>query len=149
MTENSSLSKESSIASCSSSSCSSFSSINGGNSGQQELSYINEELFAHRPPKSSPSLKGAEMDTRTAQPNVGFRNVVKDSINLDSGGLTLTTSVNGARRNLQYKDSPRPLLPSKSMDVTYVISIDRTTKAVPANAVKLSRRFSRAVALLM
>ncbi|KAI4964929.1 hypothetical protein ZWY2020_057835 [Hordeum vulgare] len=141
MTENSSLSIESSRASCSSSSCSSFSSMDGSKSAQQELPYINEELFAQRPPKSSPNLKGAEMDTRTAQPNVGFRDIVKDSINRDSGGLTVTTLGNGARRNLQYKDSPRPLLLSKSMDGTYVISIDRTTNAVPANVVESSRRF--------
>ncbi|KAF7014916.1 unnamed protein product [Triticum aestivum] len=141
MTENSSLSIESSRASCSSSSCSSFSSIDGSKSAQQELPYINEELFPQGPPKSSPSLKGADMDTKTAQPNVGFRDIVKDSINRDSGGLTVMTTANGARRNAQYKDSPRPLLLSKSMDGTYVISIDRTTKAVPANVVESSRRF--------
>ncbi|VAH43990.1 unnamed protein product [Triticum turgidum subsp. durum] len=141
MTENSSLSIESSRASCSSSSCSSFSSIDGSKSAQQELPYISEELFPQRSPKSSPSLKGADMDTKTAQPNVGFRDIVKDSINRDSGGLTVMTTANGARRNAQYKDSPRPLLLSKSMDGTYVISIDRTTKAVPANVVESSRRF--------
>lgn len=138
MTENSSLSIESSRASCSSSSCSSFSSIDGSKSVQQELPYINEELFVQLPPKISPDLKGADMDTKSGQPN-GFRDVVKDSINRDSGGLIVKTSAKDSRRNLQYKDSPRPLLLSKSMDGTYVISIDRSTK-VPVNVTESSRR---------
>uniref|UniRef100_A0A0D3GT87 DUF4378 domain-containing protein n=1 Tax=Oryza barthii TaxID=65489 RepID=A0A0D3GT87_9ORYZ len=140
MTENSSLSIESSRASCSSSSCSSFSSLDGNKSIQQELPYINEQLFVQRPLKSSPSLKDPVMDTRSGQSNIGFRDIVKDSINRDTGGLTVKTSVKDARRNGQYKDSPRPLLLSKSMDGTYVIGIDRSTK-VPANAVESSRRF--------
>ncbi|KAG8081028.1 hypothetical protein GUJ93_ZPchr0007g5771 [Zizania palustris] len=40
----------------------------------------------------------------------------------------------------QCKDSPRPLLLSKSMDGTYVIGIDRSNK-VPVNPVESSRRF--------
>ncbi|KAL6657633.1 hypothetical protein ACP70R_005413 [Stipagrostis hirtigluma subsp. patula] len=127
-TEKSSLSLESSRASSSSSSCSSFSSLDGNKSVQQELPYINEELFEQRSLKSSPSLKGTEMDTKSGHPNVGFRDIVKDSINRDSGGLTVKTSMQEARRNGQYKDSPRPLLLSKSMDGTYVIGIDRSTK---------------------
>uniref|UniRef100_A0ACD5UJX6 Uncharacterized protein n=1 Tax=Avena sativa TaxID=4498 RepID=A0ACD5UJX6_AVESA len=141
MTENSSLSIESSRASCSSSSCSSFSSIDGSKSVQQEPPYINEELFVQRPLKSSPSIKGASADTKTGQPNVGFRDIVKDSINRDSGGLTVKTSALETRRNTQYKDSPRPLLLSKSMDGTYVIGIDRSSKVVPVNVVESSRRF--------
>ncbi|KAL5199152.1 hypothetical protein ABZP36_002664 [Zizania latifolia] len=140
MTENSSLSIESSRASCSSSSCSSFSSLDGNKSIQQELPYINEQLFVQRPLKSSPSLKDPVTDTKCGKPNVGFRDIVKDSINRESGGLTVKTSVNEARRNGQFKDSPRPLLLSKSMDGTYVIGIDRSTK-VPVNAVESSRRF--------
>uniref|UniRef100_A0ACD5YRK4 Uncharacterized protein n=1 Tax=Avena sativa TaxID=4498 RepID=A0ACD5YRK4_AVESA len=141
MTENSSLSIESSRASCSSSSCSSFSSMDGSKSVQQEPPYINEELFVQRPLKSSPSVKGASADTKTGQPNVGFRDIVKDSINRDSGGLTVKTSALETRRNMQYKDSPRPLLLSKSMDGTYVIGIDRSSKVVPVNVVESSRRF--------
>lgn len=141
MTENSSLSIESSRASCSSSSCSSFSSIDGSKSVQQEPPYISEELFVQRPLKSSPSLKGASADAKTMQPNFGFRDIVKDSINRDSGGLTVKTSALETRRNVQYKDSPRPLLLSKSMDGTYVIGIDRSSKVVPVNVVESSRRF--------
>ncbi|KAL5197083.1 hypothetical protein ABZP36_000595 [Zizania latifolia] len=140
MTENSSLSIESSRASCSSSSCSSFSSLDGNKSIQHELPYINEQLFVQRPLKSSPSLKDPVMDTKSGQPNIGFRDIVKDSINRESGGLTVKTSVNEARRNGQCKDSPRPLLLSKSMDGTYVIGIDRSNK-VPVNAIESSRRF--------
>ncbi|KAM0825064.1 hypothetical protein ACQ4PT_069805 [Festuca glaucescens] len=136
MTENSSLSIESSRASCSSSSCSSFSSVDASKSVQQEPPYINEKLFAQRPLKNSPSLKG-----KTGQPNVGFRDIVKDSINQDSGGLTVKTSALEPRKNMQYKDSPRPLLLSKSMDGTYVIGIDRSSKVVPVNVVEPSRRF--------
>lgn len=138
MTENSSLSIESSRASSSSSSCSSFSSLDGNKSVQQELPYINEELFVQRSLKSSPSLKESDMNTKSGHPNVGFRDIVKDSINRDPGGLTVKTSVQEARRNGQYKDSPRPLLLSKSMDGTCIIGIDRTTK-VPANVTE-SRR---------
>ncbi|KAG0545700.1 hypothetical protein BDA96_02G384700 [Sorghum bicolor] len=138
MTENSSLSIESSRASSSSSSCSSFSSLDGNKSVQQEPPYINEELFVQRSLKSSPSLKESDMNTKSGHPNVGFRDIVKDSINRDPGGLTVKTSVQEARRNGQYKDSPRPLLLSKSMDGTCIIGIDRTTK-VPANVTE-SRR---------
>lgn len=138
MTENSSLSIESSRASSSSSSCSSFSSLDGNKSVQQELPYINEELFVQRSLKSSPSLKESDMNTKSGHPNVGFRDIVKDSINRDPGGLTVKTSLQEARRNGQYKDSPRPLLLSKSMDGTCIIGIDRTTK-VPANVTE-SRR---------
>ncbi|CAD6223173.1 unnamed protein product [Miscanthus lutarioriparius] len=137
MTENSSLSIESSRASSSSSSCSSFSSLDGNKSVQQELPYINEELFVQRSLKSSPSLKESDMNTKSGHPNVGFRDIV-NSINRDPGGLTVKTSVQEARRNGQYKDSPRPLLLSKSMDGTCIIGIDRTTK-VPANVTE-SRR---------
>ncbi|CAO1939413.1 unnamed protein product [Urochloa humidicola] len=112
-TENSSLSIESSRASSSSSSCSSFSSLDGNKSVQQELPYINEELFVQRSLNSSPSLKDTDMNTKSGLPNVGFRDIVKDSINRDSGGLTVKTSVQEARRNGQCKDSPRPLLLSK------------------------------------
>lgn len=88
--------------------------------------------------KSSPSLKESDMNTKSGHPNVGFRDIVKDSINRDPGGLTVKTSLQEARRNGQYKDSPRPLLLSKSMDGTCIIGIDRTTK-VPANVTE-SRR---------
>ncbi|KAM0922357.1 hypothetical protein ACQ4PT_006282 [Festuca glaucescens] len=141
MTENSSLSIESSRASCSSSSCSSFSSVDASKSVQQEPPYINEEPFLQRPLKNSPSLKEASADTKTGQPNIGFRDIVKDSINRDSGGLTVKTSALEPRKNMQYKDSPRPLLLSKSMDGTYVIGIDRSSKVVPVNVVEPSRRF--------
>ncbi|GJN11110.1 hypothetical protein PR202_ga29278 [Eleusine coracana subsp. coracana] len=139
-TENSSLSNESSRASSSSSSCSSFSSLDGNKSVQQELPYTNEELFVQRSLKSSPSLKGTDVDTKPGHPNVGFRDIVKDSINRDTGGLTVKTSVQEARRNGQYKDSPRPVLLSKSMDGSIVIGIDRSTN-VPANVTESSRRF--------
>ncbi|RLM85997.1 protein LONGIFOLIA 2-like [Panicum miliaceum] len=138
-TENSSLSIESSRASSSSSSCSSFSSLDGNKSVQQELPYINEELFVQRSLKSSPSLKESDMNTKSGHPNVGFRDIVKDSINRDSGCLTVKTSVQEARRNGQYKDSPRPLLLSKSMDGTCIIGIDRSTK-VPATVAESNRR---------
>lgn len=95
-----------------------------------------------RPLKNSPSLKDASADAKAGQPNeVGFRDIVKDSINRDSGGLTVKTSALEPRKNMQYKDSPRPLLLSKSMDGTYVIGIDRSSKVVPVNVVEPSRRF--------
>lgn len=138
-TDNSSLSIESSSASSSSSSCSSFSSLDGNKSVQQELPYINDELFVQRSLNSTPTLKESDMNTKSGHPSVGFRDIVKGSINRDSGGLTVKTSVQEARRNGQYKDSPRPLLLSKSMDGTCIIGIDRSTM-VPANVTESSRR---------
>jgi hypothetical protein len=138
-TENSSLSNESSRASSSSLSCSSFSSLDGNKSVQQELPYVNEELFVQRSLKNSPSLKGTDMNSKPGHPNVAFRDIVKDSINRDTGGLMVKTSVQEARRNGQYKDSPRPVLLSKSMDGSIVIGIDRSTN-VPANVTESSRR---------
>lgn len=146
-TENSSLSIESSSDSSSSYPCTSFSSLDGNKSVQQELPYTSEELFAQRPLKSSPSLREPDMNAKSGHPNVGFRDIVKDCINRDSGGLTVKTSVQEARRNGQHKDSPRPLLLSKSMDETCIIGIYRTTK-VPAN-VNGSRRCLQAVTLFL
>jgi hypothetical protein len=139
-TENSSLSNESSRASSSSSSCSSFSSLDGNKSVQQELPYTNEELMVQRLLKRSPSLKGTDMDTKPRHPNVTFRDIVKDSSNRDTGGLMVKTSVQEARRNGQYKDSPRPVLLSKSTDGSIVIGIDRSTN-VPSNVTESSRQF--------
>ncbi|XP_006650200.1 protein LONGIFOLIA 2-like [Oryza brachyantha] len=135
MTENSSLSMESSSrASSSSSSRSSFSSTDIINKPvqQQQLSYISEDRFVGKPPRScSQSVK------------CGFRDIVKGSINREPHGLAIKTSAKESRKGL-HKDSPRPLLISKSSDGTYVIGIDRSTGSVPANSHESSRppRFS-------
>lgn len=84
-------------------------------------------------------MKETDMNSKSGHPNVGFRDIVKDSINRESGGLTVKTSVQEARRNGQYKDSPRPLLLSKSMDGTCIIGIDRSTK-VPATVTESNWR---------
>ncbi|KAJ3697978.1 hypothetical protein LUZ61_001683 [Rhynchospora tenuis] len=109
LTENSSLSMESSRPSCSSSSCSSFSSAN-------EV-FLTEKLSKETPrPKTAPCYSD-------------FRNIVKESINRDPNvGMTVkTTPKEEMPKNvLKHKDSPRPLLLSKSSDGTYVIGIDRS-----------------------
>lgn len=109
MTENSSLSMESSRASCSSSSCSSFSSVN-------------DAFFTEKPSKETQRLKTAPCYSE-------FRNIVKDSINREPHeGLTLKTKSREEmpKKMPKHNDSPRPLLLSKSMDGTYVIGIDRS-----------------------
>ncbi|OAY64146.1 Protein LONGIFOLIA 2 [Ananas comosus] len=95
---------ESSRASFSSTSSSSFSSVD-------------QSFFSDRPAKSS----------------FDIRDVVKDSINGDSKGLSIKTSCKEAKsdKELKYKDSPRPLLLSKSLDGTYVIAINRGVKEEP------------------
>jgi hypothetical protein len=109
LTENSSLSMESSRASCSSSSCSSFSSVN-------------DAFFTEKPSKET-------LRPKTTPCYSEFRNIVKESINRDShGGLTLRTTPKEEmpKKILKHNDSPRPLLLSKSQDGTYVIGIDRS-----------------------
>lgn len=144
MTENSSLSMESSRASSSSSSCSSFSSTDINRPIQQELSYINKERFAGKPPRSSQtkSVKCSKTEAKTKDPHTGFRDIVKESINRETHGMTIKTSTKESRKGL-HKDSPRPLLISKSTDGTYVIGIDRST-GVPGYVHESSRppRFS-------
>ncbi|KAF0922443.1 hypothetical protein E2562_036559 [Oryza meyeriana var. granulata] len=130
MTENSSLSMESSSrASSSSSSCSSFSSTDIKKPVQQELSYINEERFVGKPPRSSESLVNcSKTGAKSKEPHTSFREIVKGSINRESHGLAIKTWTKESRKGL-HKDSPRPLLISKSTDGTYVIGIDRSTGA--------------------
>ncbi|KAJ4762935.1 LONGIFOLIA protein [Rhynchospora pubera] len=109
LTENSSLSMESSRPSCSSSSCSSFSSAN-------------EVFFTEKLSKDT-------LRPKTAPCYSDFRNIVKESINREpNAGMTVkTTPKEEMPKNvLKHKDSPRPLLLSKSSDGTYVISIDRS-----------------------
>ncbi|KAG8063009.1 hypothetical protein GUJ93_ZPchr0003g18036 [Zizania palustris] len=108
MTENSRLSMESSQASSSSSSCSSFSSTD-----------INK-------PASKTETKSKD-DRHMC--STGFRGIVKESINRESHGLAIKTTSSKADscRNGLHKDSPRPLLISRSADGTYVIGIDRST----------------------
>ncbi|KAL5217088.1 hypothetical protein ABZP36_017772 [Zizania latifolia] len=128
MTENSSVSIESSQASSSSSSCSSFSSTDINRPAQQEISKTEAKS------KDDPHMY-----------STGFRDIVKESINRESHGLAIKTSSSKADscRNGLHKDSPRPLLISRSADGTYVIGIDRST-GVPAYAHESSRppRFS-------
>ncbi|PUZ40652.1 hypothetical protein GQ55_9G441500 [Panicum hallii var. hallii] len=141
-TENSILSMESSRVSSSSSSCSSLSSLDGSKPVQQELPYINEEPVEGRTVRNSRSLKSSNKVVKSKQRNTDFRDVVKDSISRDSGVLTIKTTTM-AQRNGLHKDSPRPLLISKSTDGTYVIAIDRSS-GLPAYVGEPSRqpRFS-------
>ena len=93
--------------------------------------------------RSSRSLKSSNKVVKSKQRNnTDFRDVVKDSINRDSGILTIKTTTI-AQRNGLHKDSPRPLLISKSTDGTYVIAIDRSS-GLPAYVGEPSRqpRFS-------
>ncbi|RLN40479.1 protein LONGIFOLIA 1-like [Panicum miliaceum] len=126
-TENSILSTETSRATSSSSFCSSMSSLDGSKPVQQELSYIlNEEPVVGRTVRSSQSLKSSNKEVRSKQGNTDFRDAVKDSIKRDSGVLAIKRTTM-AQRNGSHKDSPRPLLVSKSKDGTYMIAVDRSS----------------------
>uniref|UniRef100_A0A0D9VVB6 DUF4378 domain-containing protein n=1 Tax=Leersia perrieri TaxID=77586 RepID=A0A0D9VVB6_9ORYZ len=141
MTENSSFSMESSRASSSSSSCSSFSSTDINRQVRPELPYINEERFVGKPPRSSQSAKCSNTKAKSKDPHTGFRDIVKESINRETHGLAIKTSTKESRKGL-HKDSPRPLLISKSTDGTYVIGVDRST-GVPAYVHESSSRPAR------
>ncbi|TKV95511.1 hypothetical protein SEVIR_9G368300v4 [Setaria viridis] len=127
MAENTILSMESSRVSSSSSSCSSLSSLDGSKPVQQELPYINKDPAVGRTVRSSRSLKSCNKEVKSKQRNTDFRDVVKDSINREPGVLAIKTTTM-AQRNGLHKDSPRPLLISKSTDGTYVIAIDRSSE---------------------
>ena len=90
--------------------------------------------------RSSRSLKSSNKVVKSKQINTDFRDVVKDSINRDSGILTIKTTTI-AQRNGLHKDSPRPLLISKSTDGTYVIAIDKSS-GLPAYVGSRQPRFS-------
>uniref|UniRef100_K4A5L5 DUF4378 domain-containing protein n=1 Tax=Setaria italica TaxID=4555 RepID=K4A5L5_SETIT len=127
MAENTILSMESSRVSSSSSSCSSLSSLDGSKPVQQELPYINKDPAVGRTVRSSRSLKSCNKEVKSKRRNTDFRDVVKDSINREPGVLAIKTTTM-AQRNGLHKDSPRPLLISKSTDGTYVIAIDRSSE---------------------
>ncbi|CAL4931593.1 unnamed protein product [Urochloa decumbens] len=125
--ENGILSMESSKVSSSSSSCSSLSSLDSSKPVQQELPYIKEEPVVGRTVRSSQGLNSCDKEVKFKQRNTDFRDVVKDSINRDLGVLPIKTTTM-AKRNGLHKDSPRPLLISKSTDGTYVIAVDRSSE---------------------
>ncbi|XP_062213718.1 protein LONGIFOLIA 1-like [Phragmites australis] len=141
MTENSSHSAESSRASSCSSSCSSFSSLDGSKPVEKGLPCINKKPVVGRALRSLGSLRSSGTEAKSKQPSTNFRDVIKDS-NRDSHGLAIKTTTM-AQRNGLHKDSPRPLLISKSTDGTYVIAIDRSS-GLPAYVDESSRqpRFS-------
>nr|AGT16623.1 hypothetical protein SHCRBa_261_H05_F_70 [Saccharum hybrid cultivar R570] len=140
VTENSTHSTESSRASSASSSCSSLSSLNSGKPAQQKLPCINEKpvVGRSRTMRSSRSFKSPDTEVKSKQPKTEFRDVVKDSINQGSRVLAIKTKMMEQRDRL-HKDSPRPLLISKSTDGTYVIAIDRSN-VPPAYVNESSRR---------
>jgi len=140
VTENSTHSTESSRASSASSSCSSLSSLNSGKPAQQKLPCINEKpvVGRSRTMRSSRSFKSSDTEVKSKQPKTEFRDVVKDSINQGSRVLAIKTKMMEQRDRL-HKDSPRPLLISKSTDETYVIAIDRSN-VPPAYVNESSRR---------
>ncbi|CAL4914948.1 unnamed protein product [Urochloa decumbens] len=125
--ENGMLSMESSKVSSSSSSCSSLSSLDSSKPVQQELPYIKEEPVVGRTVRSSQSLNSCDKEVKSKQRNTDFRDVVKDSINRGLGVLPIKTTTMAQRKGL-HKDSPRPLLISKSTDGTYVIAVDRSNE---------------------
>ncbi|OQU92389.1 hypothetical protein SORBI_3001G335800 [Sorghum bicolor] len=142
MTENSTFSTESSRASSASSSCSSLSPLANSKPVQQKLPCINEKhvVARSRTMRSSRSFKSSDTEVKSIQQKTDFRDVVKDSINQDSRVLAIKTKMMEQRDGL-HKDSPRPLLISKSTDGTYVIAVDRSN--VPPAYVNESSRQQR------
>ncbi|XP_017701895.2 protein LONGIFOLIA 1-like isoform X2 [Phoenix dactylifera] len=144
--ENRRVSMDSSRASCSSSSCSSFSSFECNKSTQQDSSSFDQTFFAEKSPKNSPKTRSSDIDTRSICPepcgdlpiastrsnqqSLDFRNIVKDSIYKDAQSLSVKTSTREEVKIHAYKhrDSPRPMLLSKSMDGTCKIGIDGKQK---------------------
>ena len=132
---------ESLRTSFSSSSCSSFSSLEYKKSTQQEPLLSDENIFPHKSSKSSPRLKTPNADGRppryelcsdppnaavqTARRSLDFRDIVKDSINRESLGLSVKTSPKQEVKNheFRHRDSPRPMQMSKSTDGSYVLGI--------------------------
>ena len=90
--------------------------------------------------RSSRSFKSSDTEVKSKQPKTEFRDAVKDSINQDSRVLAIKTKMMEQRDRL-HKDSPRPLLISKSTHGTYVIAIDRSN--VPSAYVNESSRRPR------
>ncbi|XP_038982054.1 protein LONGIFOLIA 1 isoform X1 [Phoenix dactylifera] len=143
--ENQQASMESSRTSFSSSSCSSFSSLECNRSTQQEPASINR-TFLERSAKNSPRLKRSDINNRpvrfeplsdpphaSTQPDrqsLDFRDVVKDSINKETRSLSIKTTTKEEVKNhkLKHRDSPRPMLLSKSVDGSYVIGGDEKSR---------------------
>ncbi|KAG1347781.1 protein LONGIFOLIA 1 [Cocos nucifera] len=143
--ENQPASMESSRTSFSSSSCSSFSSLECNISTQQEPSSI-DQTFLERSTKNSPRLKHSDINSRPVQfgpvsdpphasarrdrRSLDFQDVVKDSIYREPRSLSIKTSTKEEVRThkLKHRDSPRPMLLSKSVDGSYVIGVDEKSR---------------------
>ncbi|CAL9157684.1 unnamed protein product [Musa hybrid cultivar] len=142
LNENQRISVESSRTSYSSSSCSSFSSLDCNKSSQEEHPSVERIYCTERSVKDSPKLKSHEVHAKPIccelqgnPPNLSiqtdcrsldFQDVVKDSIHKDTQPLSVRTSLKEETKNhtLKHKDSPRPILLSKSMDASHTTEID-------------------------
>ncbi|URD94669.1 hypothetical protein MUK42_30430 [Musa troglodytarum] len=125
LNENQRVSVESSRTSFSSSSCSSFSSLDCNKSSQEEHPSVERIYCAQRSVKDSPKLKSHEVQTDCR--SLDFQDVVKDSMYEDAQQpLSVRTSLKEGTKNhtLKHKDSPRPILLSKSMDASHTTEID-------------------------
>lgn len=111
-------STESSRASFSSSSCSSsFSSLDCGRTGQPEPSSLDRIIFPETPSRD-PVISQTSASPKMGRLSFDLRDVVKDSMYRDSRGLSVQTmnKDDGSDYMSKYKDSPRPMQLSKSVD---------------------------------
>ncbi|GMH21906.1 hypothetical protein Nepgr_023749 [Nepenthes gracilis] len=119
------VSTESSRASYSSSSrSSSFSSLDCGRAGKPDSSSLEPIIFPEI------SARDPIISQLTANPKFGrhfldLRDVVKDSIYQDSQGQSVQTETQeGVGHDLKYRDSPRALQMSKSMDGSLAVGMN-------------------------
>ncbi|KAI8031892.1 Protein LONGIFOLIA 2 [Camellia lanceoleosa] len=111
------VSVESSRPSFSSSSCSSstFSSVDCNKTVQPEPS-LSHSIFPETPSQILPK-KQSNSSLHSSQQSLDLRDVVKDSINRETRGLTVKTTTTPERTShvIKHVDSPRPLLLSNSV----------------------------------
>lgn len=111
-------STESSRASFSSSSrSSSFSSLDCGRTGQPEPPSLDRMIFPETPSRD-PVISQTSASPKMGRLSFDLRDVVKDSMYRDSRGLSVQTmnKEDGSDYMSKYKDSPRPMQLSKSVD---------------------------------
>ncbi|PSR87738.1 Protein LONGIFOLIA like [Actinidia chinensis var. chinensis] len=102
------VSVESSRTSVSSTCSSTFSSVDCSKTAKSEPSSLGHSML--------PGTQSQMLPTKQPNsPSLDLRNVVKDSINRETGGLLvkIRNTAEGTRRIVKHVDSPRPLQPSK------------------------------------
>ncbi|KAF6171415.1 hypothetical protein GIB67_009556 [Kingdonia uniflora] len=123
--DNHRVSTESSRASFSSSSCSSsFSSFDCNKISQPEPPTFEKTILPEKPLRDSPIVNQPNVSPQLARVSLDFRDLVKDSMNRDSRGLSVKTTAKEetVSREVKHRDSPRPLQISKAVDGSFGVN---------------------------